>query len=174
MSPPTSIFLATRSSSSSLTPTTAGLPNWRATRAAWLVRPPLLVRIPSAAIMPCTSSGLVSGRTMITFFSSCFAQRSAVSASNATIPTAAPRETFRPEAIFFASLIALESNCGWRKKSTCSGLTRWTASLREINPSSTISTAIRTSAWAVRFPSRVWSTHKVPRSMVNSMSCMLR
>ena len=47
-------------------PTTHGRPNWRATTAAWLVAPPSLVRIPLAAIMPCTSSGLVKGRTMTT------------------------------------------------------------------------------------------------------------
>ena len=71
------------STSRAITPTTAGLPNCRATSAAWLVRPPRLVRMPRAASMPCTSSGLVSARIMITAFFS-FAQRSAVSASKAS------------------------------------------------------------------------------------------
>ena len=35
--------------------------------AAWLVMPPRAVRIPSAARMPSTSSGLVSSRTRMTF-----------------------------------------------------------------------------------------------------------
>ncbi len=81
------------------TPTTAGLPNWRATSAAWLVRPPRLVRTPRAASMPCTSSGLVSGRTMMTSLLLASAQRSAMSASKASTPTAAPGETLRPVAI---------------------------------------------------------------------------
>ena len=48
-------------------PTTAGLPQPRATTAAWLTSPPRAVRIPSAASMPCTSSGEVSLRTRTTF-----------------------------------------------------------------------------------------------------------
>ncbi len=47
-------------------PTTAGLPQPRATTAAWLTSPPRLVRIPSEAIMPPTSSGDVSARTRMT------------------------------------------------------------------------------------------------------------
>ncbi len=31
---------------------------------------------------------------------------------------------------------------------------------------------MRTAAWAVRFPVRVWSSQSLPRSMVNSMSCI--
>ena len=75
---------------SSLTPTTAGLPNWRATSAAWLVRPPRAVKTPLAASMPCTSSGLVSRRTMITARPSWRDQRWAVSASSATTPPPPP------------------------------------------------------------------------------------
>ena len=48
-------------------PTTAGLPQPRATTAAWLTRPPRAVRMPSAASMPWTSSGEVSLRTSTTF-----------------------------------------------------------------------------------------------------------
>ena len=49
-------------------PAIQGLPRPRAITAAWLVMPPRAVKIPSAAIIPCTSLGLVSGRTKITFF----------------------------------------------------------------------------------------------------------
>ena len=44
-------------------PTTQTLPRPRPTTAAWLVRPPVAVSMPSAAIMPVMSSGLVSGLT---------------------------------------------------------------------------------------------------------------
>ena len=47
-------------------PATQGLPMPRATTAAWLVLPPRAVRTPLAAIMPWTSSGLVSMRTRMT------------------------------------------------------------------------------------------------------------
>ncbi len=47
-------------------PTTAGLPQPRATTAACDTRPPRAVRMPSAASMPCTSSGDVSVRTRMT------------------------------------------------------------------------------------------------------------
>src|SRR3989304_89111 len=40
------------STSNAITPTTAGLPNWRATSAAWLGRPPRLVGMPPAARTP--------------------------------------------------------------------------------------------------------------------------
>ena len=38
-------------------PTTAGLPQPRATTAAWLTSPPRAVRMPSAASMPCDVLG---------------------------------------------------------------------------------------------------------------------
>ena len=44
-------------------PTTQGLPQPRATTAAWLALPPVAVRMPLARCMPATSSGLVSLRT---------------------------------------------------------------------------------------------------------------
>ena len=47
-------------------PTTAGMPQPRATTAAWLARPPRDVRMPAARAMPWTSSGDVSARTRIT------------------------------------------------------------------------------------------------------------
>jgi hypothetical protein len=70
-------------------PATQHLPMPRATTAAWLVMPPRLVRMPSAAFMPRMSSGLVSMRTRITFLP-CSAQASASAALNTTWPTAAP------------------------------------------------------------------------------------
>ena len=47
---------------------------------------------------------------------------------------------------------------------------RLTASAFEMTPSSTMSTAIRTAAAAVRLASRVWSMYRLPRSIVNSRS----
>ena len=66
VSPLTSKKPPTTSIWSSLAPHTAGVPMPRATTAAWLTRPPRDVRMPSAAIIPCRSSGDVSGRTRIT------------------------------------------------------------------------------------------------------------
>jgi len=49
-------------------PETQHFPHPRATTAAWEVMPPLSVRIPAAACMPPTSSGLVSALTYIGVF----------------------------------------------------------------------------------------------------------
>ena len=51
---------------------------------------------------------------------------------------------------------------------------RRTSSSFEISSSSTISTAARSAAAAVRFADRVWSRKSWPSSTVNSMSCMSR
>ena len=67
----------------------------RATTAAWLTSPPRDVRIPSAAIMPCRSSGDVSGRTRITRSPASW-RAWASSAVKYTLPTAAPGDAFRP------------------------------------------------------------------------------
>jgi hypothetical protein len=48
-------------------PVMQGLPQPRATTAAWLVIPPSCVSTPSEVYMPLTSSGLVSLRTSTTF-----------------------------------------------------------------------------------------------------------
>ena len=58
---PTLSRFAWRSMSSSPAPATQGLPIPRATSAAWLALPPLLVRIPSAAWKPAMSSASVKG-----------------------------------------------------------------------------------------------------------------
>ena len=65
VTPPAVTVWSPRRSTSA--PTTAGLPQPRATTAAWLTRPPRAVRMPSEASMPCTSSGEVSLRTKTTF-----------------------------------------------------------------------------------------------------------
>src|SRR5207237_831384 len=80
------------------TPDTQHLPMPRATTAAWLVMPPVAVRIPCAAAMPWMSSGTVSLRTSTTF-SPRAAHFSASSAVNTALPTAAPGEAARPRAI---------------------------------------------------------------------------
>ena len=76
-------------------PTTAGVPHPRATIAVWLTRPPRAVSRPSAAIIPCTSAGVVSLATRITR-----SPRSAASAASSalkyTLPTAAPGDTPSP------------------------------------------------------------------------------
>jgi hypothetical protein len=51
---------------------------------------------------------------------------------------------------------------------------RRSASVLAISPFSAIATAIRIAARAVRLPSRVCSSHSLPASTVNSMSCISR
>ena len=52
------------------------------------------------------------------------------------------------------------------------GSTRMIASSRVMSPSLAMSTAILSAAFAVRLPLRVCSIQSLPRSTVNSMSCM--
>ena len=54
-----------RRTATSAAPTTAGIPQPRATTAAWLASPPCEVRMPAATAIPWTSSGDVSARTRI-------------------------------------------------------------------------------------------------------------
>ena len=156
-------------------PTTAGMPQPRATTAAWLTNPPRAVRMPWEACMPCTSSGEVSLRTRITF-SPRAAASAAASAVKYALPTAAPGDAARPEAITCTSA---DANWGWRTCSTWSSLMRSSASSREIDqpclrPCFVISTAMRSAARPVRLPTRVCSIQSLPRSMVNSVSHMSR
>ena len=58
---------------------------------------------------------------------------------------------------------------GW---SSAPGSSRCNASCSLRTPSFTMSTAILSAACAVRLPLRVCSIHSLPRSTVNSMSCM--
>ncbi len=157
-------------------PTTAGVPQPRATTAAWLTRPPRAVRMPSATIIPWTSSGLVSLRTSTTF-SPRSAASTASSAVKYTLPTAAPGDAARP----LASTLPWPSNCGCSTESRWSAVTRITASrLASFHFAAprpvpfVMSTAIRNAAPPVRLPTRVWSIHSLPCSIVNSVSHMSR
>ena len=85
-------------------PTTQGFPSPLATTAAWEVFPPLLVRTPSAAKKPWTSSGLVSSLTRMTF-SPFFVHSTAVSASKTALPEHAPGAAGTPVAIGFSLLL---------------------------------------------------------------------
>ena len=76
-------------------PTIQHLPHPRATTAAWLVLPPVAVRMPCATAIPPTSSGLVSRRTRITL-SPFAAQSSALCAEKTTLPTAEPGTALMP------------------------------------------------------------------------------
>ena len=93
--PPARSRLAFRSISSSPAPATHGFPIPRATRAAWLALPPLLVTMPSAAWKPATSSASVCGRTRITLRPSA-AAATASGAVNTISPFAAPGEAATP------------------------------------------------------------------------------
>uniref|UniRef100_A0A7C8Z495 Uncharacterized protein n=1 Tax=Opuntia streptacantha TaxID=393608 RepID=A0A7C8Z495_OPUST len=79
-------------------PATQHLPQPRATTAAWDVMPPFSVKIPAAACIPPTSSGLVSALTKMTSFPSA-CHPSASSAVKTTCPTAAPGDAGKPVAI---------------------------------------------------------------------------
>lgn len=139
----------------------------RATTAAWEVLPPRLVRMPSAAIMPSRSSGFVSRRIRMTFSP----ERDhliAVYESKTALPTAAPGDAAMPRPIW--STFASSSKRGNISWANCAPVTRCSASASSIRPWSTSCVAIRKAAPAVRLPTRVWSIHSCPRSMVNSMS----
>ncbi len=90
-----SFFSASMRSASA--PHTQGAPMPRAMTAACDVLPPCEVRMPSAAIMPARSSGLVSQRTS-THLRPASAAATASAALNTASPTAAPGLAFRPRA----------------------------------------------------------------------------
>ena len=143
----------------------------RATTAAWLVMPPRVVRMPSAACMPCTSSGEVSTRARITLWP-CALRCTASSASNTSSPVAAPGEAGKPLASTVFS--ALGSRVGCSSWSSWPALMLVTASSLVISPSSAMSTAILSAAWVERLPERVCSMNSLPSCTVNSMSWMSR
>ncbi len=139
----------------SVTPQTAGLPMPTATIAAWLVLPPRAVRIPWASTMPWKSSGVVSSRTRITC-SPAFPLASASSAVNTIAPAAAPGEALTPVARGGgADAWSSWGSSSWRIWSGSTSPMSDSCSLTM--PSSTMSTAMRAIAWALRFPLRVWS-----------------
>ena len=132
VTPPATNCFAARSIFTASAPQIAGVPMPRATTAACDTRPPRDVRMPSAAIMPCRSSGDVSGRTRITCSPASW-RASASSAVKYTLPTAAPGDAFSPLASTVNS--AFGSNCGCSNWSSCAGCTRSTASRLSIRPS---------------------------------------
>lgn len=127
--------------------------------------------MPSAAIMPLRSSGLVSRRIRMTR-SPDRDHFTAVYESKTALPTAAPGEAAMPQPIRWnlAPTVAESSNRGNINWASCAPLTRCSASASSISPWSTSCVAIRKAAAAVRLPTRVCSIHRCPRSMVNSMS----
>ena len=149
-------------------PTTAGIPQPRATTAAWLTNPPVLVRIPAARLMPWTSSGEVSERTRMTRRPASAAVTAASGVSTIS-PQATPGEAARPR--------VSAGPASERSVTVVGGLastdaTRRTASSRPSGKagSSAISRAMRSAACGVRLPTRTWSIQSRPCSIVNSMS----
>ena len=128
----------------------------------------MVVRIPTALAMPCTSSGEVSWRTRMTW-RPCSAAATAASGVVTISPQARPGEAPRPRVMATASA---RLSAAARGGSASRWATRCTASARDRGKSgsSAISTAMRTAAWGLRLPTRVCSIHSLPRSMVNSMS----
>ena len=94
-------------------PTIQHLPIPRATTAAWLVIPPVEVKIPSQSTIPWISSGEVSCLTKITF-SPATAFSCTFSAVKYTLPAPAPGEAGNPSrtgsADFNASAVKLGCN----------------------------------------------------------------
>ena len=139
-------------------PVTHGLPKPRATTAAWLVAPPLLVNTPEDTAMPWTSSALVSVRTKMISVS-CRLISTAVSASRTSLPVAAPGAAPNPMLISRPELeessLSFSSKVGSKSWYICSGSTLNRASSRVISPSLARSTAVLIAALALRFPERV-------------------
>ena len=153
----------------SLEPETQGLPIPLATTAAWLVIPPLAVKIPLAACIPWISSGDVSTLTKIV---SCIMSLSlwASSEEKTTLPLAAPGDAGKPFAITWIELFS--SKVGWSNVSKEFGSILNIAWFFEINFSLTISTAIFTADFDVLFPERVCKIQSLLFSTVNSTSCI--
>ena len=124
--------------------------------------------MPAARAIPWTSSGDVSARTRIGGRPSSAAAMAA-SGFVAIGPLAIPGEAGRPVASGSRKLLRLVAIVGG---SASSGATRSTAAARETgnDSSSAMSTAIRRAACGLRFPTRTWSSHSRPSSIVNSMS----
>ena len=146
--------LLRRSISSASHPATHGLPIPRATTAACEVAPPFAVSTPRDAIMPCTSSGVVSTRTRMVSLP-CSFHATASSAVNTICPAAAPGDALRPLAA--TSIRVLGSRRAWKSWSSDSAATRESAVFSSIKPSLTMASAMRTAASALRLALRVWS-----------------
>ena len=101
------------------------MPHPLATTAAWLTRPPCVVRIPFDTCMPSTSSGDVSVRTRITA-SSDSAARIAASAVSMMRPVAAPGDAGNPSPIGSTSSPA--SSDTWKNSARSPGAIEFNAS----------------------------------------------
>ena len=127
---------------------------------------------PSAACMPWMSSGLVSMRTRITLRPA----PSCSSASSRGEDDLAGRGTRRGRQADADHVARAPwdrwsgAAAGRARPDRCAA----TASSCVISPSPAMSTAIFSAAFAVRLPERVCSIQSLPRSMVNSRSCMSR
>lgn len=110
--------------------------------------------MPSAAIMPSRSSGLVSRRIRMTF-SPDRDHLMAVYESKTALPTAAPGEAAMPRPMVSTEVVS--SKRGNISCASCAPLTRWSASASSMSPWSTSWVAMRKAAPAVRLPTRVWS-----------------
>ena len=150
-------------------PTTAGMPQPRATTAAWLARPPREVRMPAARAIPWTSSGEVSARTRIVAPAG-LGGLAAASGFVAIGPLAIPGDAGSPVA---SGRTEAAPRAGGRRRI---GQQRPRPARRPRpasagkSASSAMSTAIRRAACGLRLPTRTWSIQSRPSSIVNSMS----
>ena len=125
--------------------------------------------MPAAWAIPWTSSGEVSARTRIARRARRRRRARAASGFVTIGPLATPGEAGSPVASGGRKLLRLVAIVGG---SASSGATRSTAARRETGnaSSSAMSTAIRSAACGLRLPTRTWSSHSRPSSIVNSMS----
>jgi len=162
-------FLPSTSTWRAPAPTMQHFPQPRATKAACEVIPPRAVKIPSAARIPSTSSGLVSSRTNNTF-SPLRCHSTASSAVKTTLPTAAPGPAGNPLTKGWAPFNIAGLMIGCNNSSSWAGSRRKTAVFSSIRPSANISIAIFKAAVPVRFPTRHCNMNNLPSWIVNSMS----
>ena len=127
--------------------------------------------MPSAAIIPRRSSGVVSTRHRMARppFAATF---SACGAVKQILPDAAPGPAGRPVVSVLAFATAAGSKTATSSEEIESAGILRSAVFWSISFSLTSSTAIRTAARPVRLPLRVCSIQSLPSSTVNSKSCM--
>jgi len=138
---------ASAPTSTAAAPTTAGMPQPRATTAAWLASPPREVSTPAAHAMAGTSSGEVSSRTSRHLRPA--ASSAAAPPVDVTIsPQASPGEAGSPDAIGAWPAGRPIQTSGGRRSSAA---TRRTASTRESGNAgfSAMSSAMRSAAGAL-------------------------
>ena len=131
-----------------------GFPMPRVTTAAWLVSPPLLVRMPFDRCMPLMSSGDVSFLTRMHGMP-CSKSSSTFWAVSAMCPVAAPGDAGSPFPMGLMSCSFLKLGCSmW---SSAEGSIVLMASLMLMMPSMMKSLAILIAACGARLPFLVWS-----------------